>query len=162
MGVDQSPAGSRYRGQVLKAGAPFTLTTERYVLTGIVLERRARSVERIHDDRDRGRGDAIRRAGWIADRSRIAAIADSVVRRSAVSVRSSRALAIARRNGSGNSSRCPADERTRCALIALTAALAGHVLLATMLPLPASPTVELTAGIFLGAGLVAAAAARSR
>jgi hypothetical protein len=37
MGVDRSPAGSRYRGQLLKAGAPLTLTTERYVLTGTVL-----------------------------------------------------------------------------------------------------------------------------
>ena len=37
MGVDDSPAGSRYRGEVLKAGAPFTLTTERYVVTGTVL-----------------------------------------------------------------------------------------------------------------------------
>jgi hypothetical protein len=37
MGVDQSPSGTRYRGQPLKAGAPFTLTTERYVLAGTVL-----------------------------------------------------------------------------------------------------------------------------
>ena len=37
MGVDQSPAGFLYRRQLLKAGAPFTLTTERYVLTGTVL-----------------------------------------------------------------------------------------------------------------------------
>ena len=38
MGVDRSPAGSRYRAQLLKAGAPFTLTTDRYVLRGTVLE----------------------------------------------------------------------------------------------------------------------------
>lgn len=43
MGVDQSPAGSRYRGEVLKAGAPFRLTTERYVLTGTVLSVDSRS-----------------------------------------------------------------------------------------------------------------------
>ncbi len=42
MGVDRSQGGLRYRGQMLKAGAPFTLTTERYVLTGTVLSVGAR------------------------------------------------------------------------------------------------------------------------
>jgi hypothetical protein len=37
LGVDQSPEGWRYRGEILKAGAPLTLTTERYVLEGTVL-----------------------------------------------------------------------------------------------------------------------------
>jgi hypothetical protein len=37
MGVDPSPAGSRYRGRLLKAGAPFTLTTEQYLLAGTVV-----------------------------------------------------------------------------------------------------------------------------
>jgi len=37
LGVDGSAEGWRYRGQVLKAGAPFTLTTERYMLVGTVL-----------------------------------------------------------------------------------------------------------------------------
>jgi hypothetical protein len=37
MGVDRSQGGLRYRGQMMKAGAPFTLATERYVLTGTVL-----------------------------------------------------------------------------------------------------------------------------
>jgi hypothetical protein len=37
MGVDRSQGGVRYRGRMLKAGAPFTLATERYVLTGTVL-----------------------------------------------------------------------------------------------------------------------------
>jgi hypothetical protein len=36
MGVDRSQGELRYRGQVLKAGAPFTLNTDRYVLTGMV------------------------------------------------------------------------------------------------------------------------------
>ena len=35
--VDPAPEGSRYRGRAIKAGAPFTLTTERYVLKGTVL-----------------------------------------------------------------------------------------------------------------------------
>ncbi len=37
LGVDQSPGGWRYRGRVVKAGTPFTLGTERYVVEGIVL-----------------------------------------------------------------------------------------------------------------------------
>jgi hypothetical protein len=37
LGVDHSPEGWRYRGRVMKAGAPFTLATERYVIAGIVL-----------------------------------------------------------------------------------------------------------------------------
>jgi hypothetical protein len=40
-GVDQSPEGWRYRGRILKAGAPITLSTERYVLDGKVLNVRA-------------------------------------------------------------------------------------------------------------------------
>ena len=37
LGVDPSPEGWRYRGRLFKAGAPFTLTTERYMLEGIVV-----------------------------------------------------------------------------------------------------------------------------
>jgi hypothetical protein len=37
MGADRSQEGLRYRGQMLKAGTPFTLSTERYALTGTVL-----------------------------------------------------------------------------------------------------------------------------
>ena len=37
LGVDPAPEGSRYRGRAIKAGAPFALTTERYVLRGTVL-----------------------------------------------------------------------------------------------------------------------------
>jgi hypothetical protein len=36
-GVDGSPEGWRYRGRVMKAGVPFTLTTERYLVEGTVL-----------------------------------------------------------------------------------------------------------------------------
>ena len=38
LGTDDSPAGARYRGRLLKAGAPFTLTTAHYVVAGTVLE----------------------------------------------------------------------------------------------------------------------------
>jgi hypothetical protein len=37
LGVDQLAEGWRYRGRILKAGAPFTLTTERYTFDGTVL-----------------------------------------------------------------------------------------------------------------------------
>jgi hypothetical protein len=37
LGVDPSAEGSRYRGRPIKAGAPFTLTTERYLVGGTVL-----------------------------------------------------------------------------------------------------------------------------
>lgn len=38
LGVDESAEGLRYRGRPIKAGAPFWLTTARYVVTGTVLE----------------------------------------------------------------------------------------------------------------------------
>jgi hypothetical protein len=37
LGVDPSPDGLRYRGRAIKAGAPFTLTTEAYMLKGTLL-----------------------------------------------------------------------------------------------------------------------------
>ena len=101
------------------------------------------------------RDDAVRRAGWIVGRSRIAMVADFIVDRSVASVRSSRALALARLRLSEFQS-LPRGERTRCALIALGAALAGHIVLALMLPVPARPTLGLTTVALLGAVLVTA------
>jgi hypothetical protein len=100
-------------------------------------------------------GDAVRRAAWIAGRSRIATVADFIVDRSVASVRSSRALAFVRLR-LGEFQSLPPGERTRCALIALGAALAGHIVLASMLPVPARPTLGLTAVALLGAALVTA------
>jgi len=37
-GLDQSRDGRVYRGRAFKAGAPFRLSTDRYVLEGVVLE----------------------------------------------------------------------------------------------------------------------------
>ena len=37
LGVDESEEGWRYRGRAIKAGAPFSLTTDRYVVSGVVL-----------------------------------------------------------------------------------------------------------------------------
>jgi hypothetical protein len=47
LGADEDLDGTRYRGRVLKAGAPLTMTTERYVLAGTVLRvnREARAPE---------------------------------------------------------------------------------------------------------------------
>ena len=98
--------------------------------------------------------ETMRRAGWIASRSRIAALGDFLVRRSVASLRASRALALARRGLRAFQSLPPA-ERTRCALIAGAAALAGHVLLARLLPASASPTLSATVVALLGAGLTA-------
>jgi hypothetical protein len=38
LGVDAAGDGWGYRGRAVKAGAPFTLTTERYMIAGTVLE----------------------------------------------------------------------------------------------------------------------------
>ena len=38
LGVDAAGDGWRYRGGPMKAGAPFTLTTARYVVTGTVID----------------------------------------------------------------------------------------------------------------------------
>jgi hypothetical protein len=37
LGADRGPEGWRYRTRVFKAGAPFTLTTDRYTVEGTVL-----------------------------------------------------------------------------------------------------------------------------
>jgi hypothetical protein len=99
--------------------------------------------------------EAMRRAGWITGRSVIATIADGVVRPLAASVRSSSALMTGRRGLRAFRSLPPA-ERTRCVLIALTAALAGHIFLAALLPPAASPSIALTTVAFLGAALMVA------
>jgi hypothetical protein len=103
--------------------------------------------------------DAVRRAGWIASHSRIAAIAAFVVRRAVASVRSSWTRVFARRYLREFQS-LPSGERTLCALIASTAALAGHILLAAILPASASPTLALTTVALLGIGLAAGASAK--
>ena len=36
LGVDASPTGPRYRGRLLKPGAPFTMTADLYLLSGTV------------------------------------------------------------------------------------------------------------------------------
>ena len=103
--------------------------------------------------------DAVRRGGWIVGRSLSATIADLVVRRSAASVRSSPALRSVRRIWQEFRA-LSSGERAHCALIALGAALAGHLVMAAMLPTPASPTLGLTTVALLGACLVVARSAK--
>jgi hypothetical protein len=97
--------------------------------------------------------DAVRRAGRIVARSVMVTTADLVVRRSAASLRSSRALTLAGRCQREFQS-LPSGERTRCALIALSTALAGHIVLASLLPVPARPMLALTTVALIGAIVV--------
>jgi hypothetical protein len=98
--------------------------------------------------------DTMERAGRLISHSRIAAVVAFLVSQSAASARSSRAIGFGRRRANAFQS-LPAEERTRCALIAAAAALAGHAALAALLPASASPMLSLTTLALLGA-LVAA------
>ena len=102
--------------------------------------------------------DAMERARRIVGSSRIAALLDLVVRRSAVSVESSRATRFARSRLREFRSLSPAV-RTRCAIIAFATAAGGHMLLSTILPASAGPTLGLTTVALLGAALAAGASA---
>jgi hypothetical protein len=103
--------------------------------------------------------ETIRRADWIVGRSRIAAIIDLVIRRSAASVPPSRSLTVVRR-GLREFGSLSAAAQMRCALVGGAAALSGHIVLAAMLPTAATPTTALTAVLLLGVCLAAAAARR--
>ena len=95
---------------------------------------------------------AVRRGGWIAGHSRIAAIADAVVDGSVASLQTSARRRI-RADRLREFQSLPAAERTRCLLIVLFTALAGHLVLAALLPSSSRPTLALTASALLGAGL---------
>ena len=108
-----------------------------------------------------GGDETVGRAALIVGRSRIAALVDLGVRRSAASISQSRVRAFVQHCATKFQSLPPAG-RVRCMLTALVAAIAGHVLLAAMLPASARPTPGLTALGLLGAGVVAAATVRRR
>lgn len=105
--------------------------------------------------------ETLDRAARILRRSRIASLVDAGVRRSEASIRQSRARAClldrVRRFQS-----LPLAEQARCGLIAMVAAMAGHVVFAAMLPAAARPTLGFSAIGLLGASLAAAVAARRR
>jgi len=105
---------------------------------------------------------AERRAAQVVGRSRIAAWLDAGVSGAIASVRSSRVLGIARDRTRAFQA-LPRPARTRSALLATAVALAGHIVMASMLPSRARPTLALTAVALLGATAAAiAASARSR
>jgi hypothetical protein len=106
-----------------------------------------------------GDDEAMQRAGWIASRSWIATLGDFVVGRSVASARSSRALMLARRCLQEFQS-LPAAERARCELIASAAAVAGHVVLAALLPASARPMISVTAVALLAVGLTVSMSAK--
>jgi len=97
------------------------------------------------------------RAGRIIARSRAAALAEKTLCRFVAAVRGSRTLAAARQRVLELQA-APADERRRCGALLLATALAGHVVMANMLPAPARPTVALTALSLLAAAMAGAAA----
>jgi hypothetical protein len=99
-------------------------------------------------------------AGDIVARSWIARRIDSLLAGAAAAATRSRILAIARKP-IGNLQHMPARERAVCLLLLMTAAVSGHVVLASMLPASARPAIALTA-LLLAAGLAGGAAIRWR
>jgi hypothetical protein len=102
------------------------------------------------------------RAARVLSESRAAAVAAAVAGAWRASLRDSRALAVGR-SVVRAAGALPRSERRLCALLLIASAVAGHVIMASMLPLQARPTVWLTASALLAAILAASAAiARSR
>jgi hypothetical protein len=109
-----------------------------------------------------GDDETFGRAGKIIAESRAAALVEKILCLSVAAVRTSRSLAAARQRVHELQA-IPADERRWCGVLLFAAALAGHVVMAAWLPMPARPTLTLTALALLAAGMAAGAAAlRSR
>ena len=105
---------------------------------------------------------ADRHAGRVVGDSRIAALLEVAVDGATASVRTSRVAGIARERARAFRA-LPRAERARCVLLTIAVALAGHLVMASMLPSRARPTPALTAAVLLGATAAAiAASARSR
>ena len=105
---------------------------------------------------------ADRRARRVVGRSRIAAVLDATVDGAIASARTSRVLGIAR-NRARAFHALPRAERGRYVLLTIAVAVAGHLVMASMLPSRARPTPALTAAVLLGATAAAiAASARSK
>jgi hypothetical protein len=102
-----------------------------------------------------------RRAGRIIGQSRIAALVDRVSRICLASVRSSRFVAAVQQYVATWQT-IPAAERASCALVVVATAVAGHLLMASMLPTAARPTLMLTALVLLAVCLAAGAHATRR
>ncbi len=100
-----------------------------------------------------GRDATFSLAAEIVARSWAVKRIESTVGGVATAAGSSRSLAIMRKL-IAEVRHMPAGERTVCLLLFSAAAISGHVLLASMLPASARPTVALTA-LLLAAGLAA-------
>jgi hypothetical protein len=96
------------------------------------------------------------RAGQIIAESRVAALVDRVCRRSLATALASRSLAAAQRRVL-TVRRVPAGERGVCLLVVIATAVVGHVVMASMLPDVARPTVTLTALLLIAVCLAVAA-----
>jgi hypothetical protein len=92
------------------------------------------------------------RAAWIIRHSLAANLCDAMLSRSAGSLRTSRARAIARGLAERFQSMAAA-ERNRCALLAATIALAGHVAMTGLLPWPTRPMTPFSATSLVGAAV---------
>lgn len=99
-----------------------------------------------------------RRASEIIAGSRVAAVVEGSLRRFVAGARTSRSVATVR-PFVRELQAMPAGERGWCAVLTIAAALAGHVVMAAMLPWSARPTLTLTVLVLLAAGLAAGAAA---
>ena len=100
------------------------------------------------------------RAGRIIADSRVAALVDRACSRSPAIARASRSFAAAQREVA-KLRRLSAGERTVCLAIVIATAVAGHTVMASMLPAAGRPTVWLTALLLAAAGLAAAFATTS-
>jgi hypothetical protein len=102
------------------------------------------------------------RAAAVIGQSWIARWIEACVRMTTTSVEGSRSLEIARARLRAFDALPPSDRWTYAAVV-MAVALAGHVVMASMLPLRSRPTVALTAVALLGASLAAfGATARNR
>lgn len=93
-----------------------------------------------------------RRAGWIIRHSLAAKLCGVILSRSAGSLLTSHARAIARALAEQFQS-MPAAERNLCALLAATVALAGHVAMTRLLPWPMRPMTAFSAMSLVGAAV---------
>ena len=105
--------------------------------------------------------DALLRAEWIIRHSQAATLCRSIVNRSTASVHTSRSRAVARRLAAQFQS-LPIAERNRCVLLMAAIALAGHVVMASLLPPPARPLAAVSALLLLVAALAILTVTRRR
>lgn len=105
-------------------------------------------------------GTGFARAETIVAQSRLTAVLERSGDRALAAARTSRSVAAVRQRIDAFRS-LPASARRECVGTAIVAAVAGHVVIAWMLPLRSTPVVALTAPLLVAMCLAAAAALRS-